>query len=76
MDISQGFGEVLVEFRKRAGTNQEALAHECGLDRTYISLLERGRRQPSLKTLFAIAKALGVCPSELVACLEKKLVSG
>ena len=55
----------------KASLSQEKLALACGLDRTYISLLERGLRQPSLTTLFQIAKYLGVAPSSIVRDVEK-----
>ena len=53
-----------------AGLSQEALALECGLDRTYISLLERGLRQPTLSTVFALAQVLNVQPSVVVREVE------
>ena len=65
------FGQVLREFRNEAGISQEKLAMECDLDRTYISMLERGLRQPSLKTIFALAKALHTDPSKII----KKVVN-
>lgn len=46
---------------------------ECGLDRTYISLLERGQRQPSLKSLFAICVALKISPSEMLSIVEERM---
>lgn len=46
---------------------------ECGLDRTYISLLERGQRQPSLKSLFAICAALKISPSEMLSIVEERM---
>jgi len=64
------FGELLKELRVKKGLTQEQLATDCDLDRTYISLLERGERQPTLKTLFAIAEVLGVSASEIVRELE------
>lgn len=65
--IPQAFGLVLRECRASAGISQEELALRAGLDRTYISLLERGRRQPTLTTLFALAGILGVSPGTMVA---------
>jgi transcriptional regulator with XRE-family HTH domain len=53
--------------------SQERLAQESGLDRSYISLLERGIRQPSLTTILKIAQALDLPPRELVAKVEEKL---
>lgn len=45
---------------------QEQLAHEAGLDLTYIGGIERGRRNPTVKALGQIAAALGVEPAELL----------
>lgn len=73
MRIEAAFGTVLAEKRKGAKLSQEALAHECGLDRTYISLLERGLRQPSLKSIFSISSVLGISPSKLIELVEKRM---
>lgn len=75
MDIEKAFGQTLKELRTKAGLSQEALALECDLDRTYISLLERGLRQPTLKTLFKLSETLEVLPSTFLAALEKLLFS-
>jgi transcriptional regulator with XRE-family HTH domain len=42
------FGQVLRELREKENISQEKLAEYCELDRTYISLLERGLRQPTI----------------------------
>lgn len=62
----------LVAFGKRLRTvrvgvliSQEALAELADLDRTYISLLERGKRNPSLICVVSLARALGMTVSEL-----------
>jgi transcriptional regulator with XRE-family HTH domain len=65
--IPQAFGGVLRECRTKAGISQEKLALRADLDRTYISLLERGLRQPSLDTVFRLAKVLEVTPMTMVA---------
>lgn len=67
------FGGVLREHRRAAGLSQEGLAHEAGLERTYISFLERGLRQPTLKVIIALARALEAAPSELVREVEGAL---
>lgn len=56
--------------------SQEALSEVADFDRTYISLLERGERNPSFTNLCRIAQALGVTPSELLEGLtyESKLL--
>jgi transcriptional regulator with XRE-family HTH domain len=65
MDELVDFGLRIKELRSNASLSQEALAAECALDRTYISGIERGRRNPSLKNIIRIAKALNVSPSQL-----------
>jgi transcriptional regulator with XRE-family HTH domain len=65
--VAIAFGGVLRVARTRAGLSQEALALACEIDRTYVSLLERGERQPTLSTLFALADQLGVAADTLVA---------
>jgi transcriptional regulator with XRE-family HTH domain len=70
MDIEEAFGKVLKKYRKESQMSQEFLALECGLDRTFISALERGLRQPSLKTLFKITSVLDVSPSQIVKEVE------
>ena len=70
MKSEEAFGEVLRTVRLSRKLSQEALAHESGLDRTYISLLERGERQPTLRTLIALSRALNVTASSLVAKTE------
>jgi transcriptional regulator with XRE-family HTH domain len=47
--------------------SQEELADRADIDRTYVSLLERGLRQPTLDTLFRLAAGLNVAPATLVA---------
>jgi transcriptional regulator with XRE-family HTH domain len=59
-------GERIRELRRRRGLSQEALADAAGLDRTYISSCERGKRNVSLLTLYRIAAALDVEPSALL----------
>ncbi len=65
--LSIAFGKVLREYRERAALSQEDLADAADLDRTFVGMLERGQRQPSLESLFRIAAALKVAPSTLVA---------
>ena len=64
-------GRVLKAQRKQKGLSQEELAHRVGLDRTYISLLERGLRQPTLGTIVRISSALEIQPEDFVAELGR-----
>ena len=65
-------GNVLKVMRKYKGFSQEEIAGRTGLDRTYISMLERNLKQPSITSIFLIAEALESKPSEFVAELEKE----
>jgi transcriptional regulator with XRE-family HTH domain len=60
------FGELLKELREQKGLSQGQLALESELDQTFVSLLERGQRQPSLVSLFALCDALEVEPDVIV----------
>ena len=71
--IPQAFGEVLRDYRTKAGISQESLALKSDLDRTYISLLERGLRQPTLETLFRLAEVLEIAPATIVARTSSRL---
>ncbi|MDZ7842616.1 MAG: helix-turn-helix transcriptional regulator [Gammaproteobacteria bacterium] len=70
-ELQAAFGRILRQLRVQKGLSQEALADAAELDRTYISLLERGQRQPSLTTLFALSAVLNAKPSDLIKRLEK-----
>jgi transcriptional regulator with XRE-family HTH domain len=64
-DIAVFFGKRLRERRLAKGLSQEAFAAAAGLDRTYISGIERGKRNVSLRNIEVIAKALDSPISEL-----------
>ncbi|MGP7818294.1 helix-turn-helix domain-containing protein [Niallia sp. 01092] len=70
MEISKAFGIVLKKRRNVAGLSQEQLALQCDLDRTYIGLLERAQRQPSITTIFTICEVLKIKPHELIKEVE------
>jgi len=62
-------GRVMRSLRRERGLSQEALADLAGLDRTFISLLERGKRRATLESADAIASALGLTLIELVQAM-------
>lgn len=64
------FGEVLKTRRMALGVSQEELAFRAGVDRTFVSRIERGIRQPTITTIFLLSQALGVAASELVKDVE------
>lgn len=62
----QKLGKKIRELRNAAGLSQERLGEITGLDRTYISGIERGVRNPALRNLEKLAKALKVKVSDLI----------
>jgi transcriptional regulator with XRE-family HTH domain len=66
----KAFGDVLRRLRQDNGLSQEVLGFESGYHRTYISLLERGKKSPSLQTVFNLSKALKIEPAELIKQVE------
>jgi transcriptional regulator with XRE-family HTH domain len=66
------FGKILQEERKAKKISQEKLAKLAGLDRTFISLIENGKRSPSFSTILKICLALKIDPSELFSIYEKR----
>ncbi len=69
--LEEAFGKALQARRKGAGLSQEELSFQAGLHRTYISMLERGLRSPTLATIFKVSACLEMRPSALVADVEK-----
>jgi transcriptional regulator with XRE-family HTH domain len=72
MNLPREFGRILRQARLERDLSQEKLALDSGLDRTFVSMLERGLRQPTLGTLFSLARTLKMNPSEIVARLERR----
>ena len=71
--ISIVFGQVLREQRLSRELSQEGLALAADVDRTFVSQMERGIRQPTITTLIKLAGALGIQPSTLIVRMEKLL---
>ncbi len=71
--ISTVFGQVLREQRISRELSQEELALAADVDRTFVSQMERGIRQPTITTLMKLAGALGIQPSTLIVRMEKLL---
>ncbi len=75
MSFEAAFGFTLQKLRLEKNLSQAELAKASQVDRTFISLMERGIRQPSLTTVFHLARALKLKPSELVSQVEIKVRS-
>ena len=70
LTVGDYFGTELRRLRTNANITQEELGFLSGLHRTYISLLERGKRTPTMDTFFKICIALGVDPKDVIADIE------
>lgn len=68
-DILIQFGDRLRSLRKERGFSQEKFAEVCELDRTYVSGIERGERNVSLRNLKVLADGLGLEMPELFSGL-------
>lgn len=64
----------LTELRNAAGLSIDEVAEKTGLSTSYVSRLERGERNLSVKTMAAFAQALGVTPSELLAVAPARMI--
>lgn len=73
--LGRAFGQILAEARKAAGITQEELADKSGFHRTYVAMLERGQRRPSLRSMIDLAGALDSTATVLVRRTEARLHS-
>jgi transcriptional regulator with XRE-family HTH domain len=71
----RAFARVLMALREERGVTQETLAFDSGYHPKYISLLERGKYNPSLTTILEIANALNISGADLVRRVEGLLPS-
>ena len=60
--------------RQELGYSQEDLAGHCELDRPYISLMEVGRKQPTISVLLMVARGLGLSLAEFTDRVERRYV--
>ncbi len=71
--LSAAFAVVVRDQRAKRGVSQEDLAHDAGLHRTYVGLIERGLRNPTIEVGHALALALGTTLSDLIRRAERRL---
>lgn len=79
-ETAQRLGQTLRELRSAAGLSQESLAHQAGITKNQLQLLEAGRSSgrrdatgpsnPRMTTLFGLATVLGVTVSELLTAAQ------
>jgi transcriptional regulator with XRE-family HTH domain len=74
MDVRKLVGRNVRQYRERVGVSQEELAYRAGIDRTYVSGIERGIRNPTVLVLQGLAGVLKVQPSDLLADVDSTVV--
>jgi transcriptional regulator with XRE-family HTH domain len=72
MDLREVFAANLRRLRHERGISQETLAHEAGMNRTYLSKLEKAVSYPGLEIIGKIALVLDIEPAELLRLPGKK----
>ena len=66
-------GKAIRDLRKEKGISQDVLSGFAGLARTHLTMIENGTKQANFETLWKIALALDIRPSELVARIEEEI---
>lgn len=66
-------GEVIRSLRKEKGISQDVLSGLAGIGRTHLTMIENGKKNPNFETIWKIALALELKPSELVKLFESEL---
>ena len=66
-------GRTIRKIRKEKKLSQEVLSGLAGIARTHLTMIENGTKNANFETLWKIAEALGMKPSELVARIEREM---
>ena len=66
-------GKAIRDLRKEKGISQDVLSGFAGIARTHLTMIENGTKQANFETLWKIALALDIRPSELVARIEEEI---
>jgi len=66
-------GRVIRQLRKERGLSQKVFSVLCGLARSHVAMIERGTKQANFETLWKIANACGILPSQLVEQIEREI---
>ncbi|MAI31023.1 helix-turn-helix transcriptional regulator [Marinobacter sp. NFXS11] len=64
--VREAFGRHLREIRKSRGFSQERLAHDAGIDRSYLGKVERGEVNLTIERIYLLAKCLNCSPRDLL----------
>lgn len=64
--VCEAFGRNLRAIRKSRGISQERLAHDSGIDRSYVGKIERGQVNVSIEKIYILANCLKCSPKDLL----------
>lgn len=67
MDMRKVVGQNFARLRRKRGMTQEVAAEKSGFSQAYIGWLERGRRNPTVISVYMLAQAIDVMPADLMA---------
>lgn len=70
---NQAVGRTVRRLRREKGISQDVLSGLAGIARTHLTMIENGEKQANFETLWKIANALDMRPSELVALIEAEM---
>lgn len=70
---SNAAGRVIRKLRTQKHMTQELLSGFAGIARSHLSMIENGTKQANMETMWRIAQALGITPSQLVAAIEEEI---
>ncbi len=73
MTIEKAVGQELYFRRTQKGLSQEKLGFEANLHRTYISIIERGLKSPTINTLVRFCNALEITPDEFLRNVMQRI---
>ena len=74
--VPSAVGKAIRDLRKEKGISQDVLSGFAGIARTHLTMIENGTKQANFETLWKIALALDIRPSELDARIEREIVNG
>lgn len=70
---NSAIGTTIRALRKEKGLSQDVLSGLAGIARTHLTMIENGSKQANFETLWRLATALGLRPSELVVQIERRI---
>ena len=70
---NRAVGKIIRNLRNKKGVSQDVLSGFAGIARTHLTMIENGDKQANFETLWKIANALDIRPSELVAMIEAEI---